>query len=78
MIDSYLTLEDSTLHKITRKKSRFIALLSPTDSQEDVQRQLENIRRAYHDATHHCHAFRLLLDGAIFDVTERHEADVCR
>ncbi len=69
MIDSYLTLEDSTLHKITRKKSRFIALLSRTDSQEDVQRQLENIRRAYHDATHHCHAFRLLLDGAIFEVS---------
>jgi len=69
MIDSYLTLEDSTLHTITRKKSRFIALLSPTDSQEDVQRQLKDIRRVYHDATHYCHAFRLLLDGAILEVS---------
>ena len=69
MIDSYLTLENSTLHKITRKKSRFIALLSSIDSQEDVQRQLDDIRRTYHDATHHCYAFRLLLDGAIVEAS---------
>ena len=69
MIDSYLTLTDSTLHKITRKKSRFIALLSPADSQGDVQRQLDDVRRSYHDATHHCYAFRLLLDDAIVEVS---------
>ncbi len=69
MIDSYLTLTDSTLYKTTRKKSRFIALLSPADSQDDVQRQLDDVRRAYHDATHHCYAFRLLLDDAIVEVS---------
>ena len=69
MIDSYLTINDSTLHKITRKKSRFIALLSPASSQDNVQRQIDDVRRSYHDATHHCYAFRLLLDDTIVEAS---------
>jgi len=67
MIDSYLTIKDSTLHKITRKKSRFIALLSPASSHEDVQQQMDAIRKSYHDATHHCYAFRLLIDDVVVE-----------
>ncbi len=69
MIDSYLTLKDSTLHKITRKKSRFVALLSPALSHEDVDRQMEQVRKSYHDATHHCSAFRLLLDDVLVEAS---------
>ena len=69
MIDSYLTIKDSTLHKITRKKSRFIALLSPASSHEDVQQQIEAIRKSYHDATHHCSAFRLLIDDIVVEAS---------
>jgi uncharacterized YigZ family protein len=69
MIDSYLTIKDSIVHKITRKKSRFIGLLSPAFSQEDVQRQLDAIRKSYHDATHHCSAFRLLIDDVIVEAS---------
>jgi len=69
MIDSYLTIKESTLHKITRKKSRFIALLSPAVSQEDVQRQLDAARKSYHDASHHCYAFRLLIDDVIVEAS---------
>lgn len=69
MIDSYLTIKDSIRHKITRKKSRFIALLSPASSQEDVQCQLAAIRKSYHDATHHCFAFRLLIDDVVVEAS---------
>ncbi|MBU1049261.1 YigZ family protein [Candidatus Bipolaricaulota bacterium] len=67
MIDSYLTIKDSTVHKIARKKSRFIALLSPACSHEDAERQIDSIRKAYHDASHHCSAFRLLIDDGIVE-----------
>jgi uncharacterized YigZ family protein len=67
MIDSYLTIGDPIQHKITRKRSRFIALVTTAFSQDDAQRQLENIRKAYHDATHHCHAIRLLIDDGIVE-----------
>lgn len=69
MIDSYLTIKDSTLHKITRKKSRFIALLSPASSHEDARQQIDAIRKSYHDATHHCSAFRLLVDDVIVEAS---------
>jgi len=69
MIDSYLTIKGSLLHKITRKKSRFIALLSPAESQADVQRQIDAVRKSYHDATHHCTAFRLLIDEDIVEAS---------
>ena len=69
MIDSYLTISHSITHKITRRKSRFIALLSPAGSQEDVNQQLRAIRKSYHDATHHCSAFRLLVDDVIVETS---------
>ena len=69
MIDSYLTIRTSMTHKITRKKSRFIALLSPASSHEDVQQQIAAIRKKYHDATHHCTAFRLLIDDVVIEAS---------
>lgn len=69
MIDSYLTIKDSTSHKMTRKKSRFIALLSPASSHEDIQHQIASIRKTFHDATHHCSAFRLLIDEVVVEAS---------
>ncbi len=62
MIDSYLTIARPVQHKITRKKSRFIALLSKASTLQEVEEQIEAIRKTYHDATHHCVAYRLLRD----------------
>lgn len=62
MMDAYVTLEGPANHRITRTRSRFLAIVSPADSAEDLAGQLEAARRAHHDATHHCHAYRIL-DG---------------
>jgi len=69
MIDSYLTISKSMNHKITRKKSRFIALLSPAVSEEDVDQQLQAVRKSYHDASHHCSAFRLLIQDVVVEAS---------
>ena len=62
MIDSYLTLAGAVSHKITRRKSRFIAFVQPIADEPDISRRLDEVRRTYHDATHHCYAARWL-DG---------------
>jgi len=67
MIDAYLTIKSSALHKITRKKSRFIALVSAAASLDDVQEQLDKARKHYHDATHHCSAYRLLIEDSVLE-----------
>jgi len=60
MIDSYRTIAVPARAKITRKKSRFIGLLYPVSSIDEINEVLERIKRQYHDATHHCYAYRLL------------------
>jgi len=41
----------------TIQKSRFITVLAPVGSAEDVQQFFESVRQEHPDATHHCWAF---------------------
>jgi uncharacterized YigZ family protein len=69
MIDAYLTLGADSIHRIKRKKSRFIAVVAPADSEERAAAKLASLRRAYHDATHHCHALRRLDGDQLVETT---------
>ncbi len=60
MIDSYRTLAEPTKGRITRKKSRFLAFLYPVGSPDEVEAKIAEVRRAHHDAAHHCTAYRLV------------------
>ena len=44
--------------------SRFIALAYPVESEMQVKEIVASLRKEYHDARHHCYAYRLGLDGA--------------
>ena len=44
--------------------SRFLAFAFPVESEAEVKEILSRIRKEYHDARHHCSAFRLGLDGS--------------
>ena len=46
--------------------SRFIALAYPVETEEQVKEIVSSLRKEYHDARHHCYAYRLGLDGEIF------------
>lgn len=63
MIDSYRTVDGEAQAKITRKKSRFVALCYHVSTAKEVGSVLERARRTYHDASHRCYAYRLLNDG---------------
>jgi uncharacterized YigZ family protein len=60
MIDSYRTIAGPAKGRITRKKSRFLAFLHPVGSPDEVRTKIAEIRRTYHDASHHCTAYRLV------------------
>ncbi len=45
--------------------SRFIADLVPVGSKEDVDAALASIRKEFHDASHHCFAYRLGADAKL-------------
>ena len=60
MTDTYLTIKEPATARITRKKSRFIGLLYPALTKEETETILAQVKRRYHDATHHCSAYRLM------------------
>lgn len=63
MIDAYLTLKEPATGRLVRKKSRFVGLLFPVSTPSAVEETLQRVRREYHDAKHHCYAYRLMGDS---------------
>ena len=54
------TIKEPAEARITRKGSRFLAFAYPVADEAMVEAILEEVRKRYHDATHHCYAYRLL------------------
>lgn len=57
--DRYKTLAYPAEGLYKEKGSRFIAHALPADSLDEVRRHLEILKRKYHDARHHCYAYRV-------------------
>jgi len=58
-MDEYRTLQEVSQGLYKEKGSKFIAIAIPVDSVDEVRLQLEQFRKHYHDARHHCYAYRL-------------------
>jgi uncharacterized YigZ family protein len=58
-MDEYRTMQDISEGLYKEKGSRFIGVAIPVDSVDDVKIRLEHLRKRYHDARHHCYAYRL-------------------
>ncbi|MBR4423956.1 MAG: YigZ family protein, partial [Mailhella sp.] len=43
--------------------SRFIASAWPVESETEVKEIVDSLKKEYHDARHHCYAYRIGLDG---------------
>jgi len=57
--DAYLTVTSSASARITRERSRFVALVFPAPTREEVEEALLRVRHKYHDAAHRPSAYRL-------------------
>lgn len=64
MQDSYLTISKNSEGLYKEKGSKFIALAFPVRSEEQVKEKLEEVKKTYYDARHHCYAYILGADGA--------------
>ena len=53
------TIKDSNQVSIKEKGSEFIAIVYPVDNEETALNQLNEIRKKYFDASHHCYAYKL-------------------
>jgi uncharacterized YigZ family protein len=66
--DEYRTVETSITAKLRVKKSLFIGTIAPASDKTSAEEFIQQIRRQYHDAAHHCFAFRV--DESVFRTSD--------
>jgi len=62
--DTYRTITASSEGMYKEKGSKFIALAFPVKTEQEVKEKLEEVRKEYHDARHHCYAYVIGFDKA--------------
>lgn len=67
MTDTYKTVQGFAETFYKEKGSKFVGRIYPVHSRDEAQLQVDELRKTFYDATHHCSAFRIGLgDEAIF------------
>lgn len=62
--DAYKSIASPSEGLFKDNGSRFIALAYPVETEEEVREIVNGLRKEYHDARHHCYAYRIGLDGS--------------
>lgn len=63
----FKTIEKEYSAQIVEKKSKFIANIFHVESKEQAEELIENIRKKYFDAKHHCYAYRVIEEENILE-----------
>lgn len=64
--DTYLTLKDESEGLYKEKGSKFLAFAYPVRNESEIKEKLDQLRKKYHDARHHCYAYILGKNQSIF------------
>lgn len=59
-MEKFITISENSEAEIIEKKSKFIANLFQVQTVEEAENIIKQIRKKYHDAKHHCYAYRIL------------------
>jgi len=57
--DSYLSIASPSEGLFKDNGSRFIAQAYPVESEKQVKEIVDSLKKEYHDARHHCYAYRI-------------------
>lgn len=62
-LDTYKSISGPGEGLFKDNGSRFIAFAFPVESEEEVKPIVDRLKKEYHDARHHCYAYRIGKDG---------------
>jgi uncharacterized YigZ family protein len=68
--DVYQTIEGPAEGIYREKGSKFLAFAYPVSGEEDIRKRIEELRKQFHDARHHCYAWRLGADMDSYRVND--------
>ena len=57
--DTFISIASPSRGLFKDNGSRFIALAYPVTTEEEIKSIITSVRKEYHDARHHCYAYRL-------------------
>ena len=66
MSDTYLTLAAPSEGLYKEKGSKFMAFAYPVRTEEEIKNSIAQLRKTYFDARHHCYAYVLGADKAMY------------
>lgn len=70
---TYRSIRHSSEGLYKEKGSKFIAIAFPVKSEEEIKTNLQELRKKYYDARHHCYAFRLGASGEYYRANDDQE-----
>ena len=56
-MESFLTVLSNSAGEYTEKRSKFLAVLKPCETEEEAAAFLAEVRAGHHEARHHCYAY---------------------
>ena len=68
--DAYLSISSSAEGLYKESGSRFLSLAYPVTSPEQANDIVISVKKKYHDATHHCYAYRIGKEGEIYRLND--------
>jgi uncharacterized YigZ family protein len=68
--DTYKTIEKEAAGLFRDRGSRFISKAIPVSDQNEIKTRLEELKKEYHDARHHCYAWILTPDRQAWRVND--------
>lgn len=66
MEDTFLTLKLDSEGMYKEKGSKFLAFAYPVVNEEEIKEKIDALKKKYHDARHHCYAYRIGYDQSRF------------
>ena len=70
MTDSYLTVENQAETLYKEKGSKFFSFVFPVKDLTEVKSILDELKKKYYDATHHCYAYILGFEKETFRMND--------
>ena len=70
MVDLYKTIENPTEGLYKEKGSKFLAFAYPVSTVEEIKEKMAYLQKQFHDARHHCYAWRLGADMERYRVND--------
>ena len=68
--DTYRTISKPSEGIYKDKGSKFIALAYPVTDEKKIKEKLDEVRKKYYDARHHCYAYRIGFDKLVYRVND--------